>query len=81
MVVVGGGGGGEAGLAIAAPTPLQTQLLRFHSTFMARLAFLLLLYLRMCRCRKGSLFNNLFDSSGESKPVIIYFSTTCRKKI
>ena len=74
-VYVGGGG------VIAAPTPLPTQLLRFHLTFVARFAFLLLLYLRMCRCRKGSLFNNLFDSSGKSEPVILYFSTTCRKKI
>ena len=74
-------GWGEAGLVIAAPTPFPTQLLRYHLTFVARFAFLLLLYLRMCRCRKGLLFNNLFDSSGESEPVILYFSTTCREEI
>ena len=60
----GGGGGGreEAGLVIAAPTVFPTQLLRSHLVFVTRFFFLLLLYLHMCRGRKGSFFQSPFDN-------------------
>ena len=45
----------RAGLVIAAPTPLASQLLRFHLTFVTEFVFLLLLNLHMRRGRKGSL--------------------------
>ena len=76
MVVKGGGGGGcgleETGLVIAAPTPLPSQLLRFHVMFVTRFVFLLLLNLLMRRGRKGSLFQSPFDNFRENRNRSFY---------